>query len=144
MDNLMDNLIDDPMNNPIDNDYINDSNVYNVSVSNNSASISFVLIFNKTTSKTMSKTISKNVSKTTSKNVSESTSKDISKTTSKNLQAITLDNAYSRKSLIDINEDLFHNYCFAHILNLIVKDGLKKILGITEKFISIANNYLLC
>ncbi|CAG8803111.1 13958_t:CDS:2 [Dentiscutata erythropus] len=53
------------------------------------------------------------------------------------LQTITLDNAglnnvaihelvdyISQDSLININEELFHNRCFAHILNLIVKDAI--------------------
>ncbi|CAG8624021.1 18033_t:CDS:2 [Dentiscutata erythropus] len=62
------------------------------------------------------------------------------------LQTITLDNAtsndvaicelancISQDSFININEDLFHNCCFTHILNLIVKDGLKKILDVIGK-----------
>ncbi|CAG8445656.1 14662_t:CDS:2 [Dentiscutata erythropus] len=55
------------------------------------------------------------------------------------LQTITLDNAASNdvavselirhilQDLIDVENKIFHNYCLAHILNLIVKDGLKKI-----------------
>lgn len=55
------------------------------------------------------------------------------------LQTITLDNAssndaairelidYASQDLITIKKELFHNRCLAHILNLIVKDGLKKI-----------------
>ncbi|CAG8768051.1 9115_t:CDS:2, partial [Dentiscutata erythropus] len=62
------------------------------------------------------------------------------------LQTITLDNATSndvaihelancilQDSFININKDLFHNRCFAYILNLIVKDGLKKILDVIRK-----------
>ena len=64
------------------------------------------------------------------------------------MQTITLDNAssndvaihelvdyISQDSLNDIDEESFHNRCFAHILNLIVKDGLKKILGAISKVI---------
>ncbi|CAG8838188.1 4087_t:CDS:2, partial [Racocetra persica] len=55
------------------------------------------------------------------------------------LQTITLDNASSNdvairelinsasQDLINIKKELFHNRCLAHILNLIVKDGLKEI-----------------
>ncbi|CAG8703941.1 10233_t:CDS:2 [Dentiscutata erythropus] len=63
-----------------------------------------------------------------------------------NLQTITLDNAgsnnvtiyelvdyISQDSLININKKLFHNHYFAHILNLIVKDSLKNILGAINK-----------
>ncbi|CAG8724028.1 5206_t:CDS:2 [Dentiscutata erythropus] len=58
------------------------------------------------------------------------------------LQTITLDNASSNdvairelinsasQNLINIKKELFHNRCLAHILNLIVKDGLKEILEI--------------
>ncbi|CAG8729313.1 6393_t:CDS:2 [Dentiscutata erythropus] len=62
------------------------------------------------------------------------------------LQTITLDNAtsndvairklancISQDSFININEDLFYNCCFAYILNLIVKDRLRKILDIIGK-----------
>ena len=55
------------------------------------------------------------------------------------MQTITLDNATSNdvavselirhilQDSIDIEDEVFHNRCLAHILNLIVKDGLKKI-----------------
>ncbi|CAG8729514.1 7495_t:CDS:2 [Dentiscutata erythropus] len=55
------------------------------------------------------------------------------------LQTITLDNVASNdvavreltnnilQELIDIKNEIFHNCCLAHILNLIVKDELKKI-----------------
>ncbi|CAG8627206.1 27120_t:CDS:2, partial [Dentiscutata erythropus] len=55
------------------------------------------------------------------------------------LQTITLDNAMSNdvavselirhilQNSIDVKDEVFHNRCLAHILNLIVKDGLKKI-----------------
>ena len=55
------------------------------------------------------------------------------------MQTITLDNAMSNdvavselirrilQDSIDIEDEVFYNHCLAHILNLIVKDGLKKI-----------------
>ena len=64
------------------------------------------------------------------------------------MQTITLDNAasnnvaihelanhISQDSYIQIDEELFHNRCLAHILNLIVKDGLKKIAEAIGKVI---------
>ena len=65
------------------------------------------------------------------------------------MQTITLDNAasndvairelannISQDSFIEINKDLFHNRCFAHILNIIVKDGLKGISEVIKKVIA--------
>ncbi|CAG8729592.1 21076_t:CDS:2 [Dentiscutata erythropus] len=62
------------------------------------------------------------------------------------LQTITLDNAISNNvaihelanlisqdSYIQIDEELFHNRCLAYILNLIMKDGLKKIAEVIGK-----------
>ena len=68
------------------------------------------------------------------------------------MQTITLDNASSNdtaihklidsalQDLITIKKELFHNRCLAHILNLIVKDGLKKISELIVKdFIYLIN-----
>ena len=59
------------------------------------------------------------------------------------LFSITLDNASANKSMMDLlqenllaksmlhcNGDLFHVCCAAHVLNLIVKDGLEVIDGV--------------
>ena len=63
---------------------------------------------------------------------------------------ITLDNAYNNDEVIQrlknswqIKKDhakLFHVRCRAHILNLIVKDGLKQVDGTLEKIRDIAYN----
>ncbi|CAG8630941.1 7299_t:CDS:2, partial [Cetraspora pellucida] len=63
------------------------------------------------------------------------------------MQTITFDNAASngiaicelannifQDSFIEINKDLFHNHCFAHILNIIVKDELKGISEVIKKW----------
>ena len=70
------------------------------------------------------------------------------------MQTITLDNAasndvairelannISQDSFIEINKDLFHNRCFAHILNIIVKDGLKGISEVIKKVIACLRGY---
>ncbi|CAG8789901.1 11580_t:CDS:2, partial [Dentiscutata erythropus] len=53
--------------------------------------------------------------------------------TSNNVAIHKLANCILQDSFININKDLFHNCCFAYILNLIVKDRLKKILDVIGK-----------